>query len=463
MRKKITILSLLAVCLITAGFGCQGASQATQDAMKPITLNVWGVYEDSDAMQTIITKYRALHPYVTINYQKFRYDEYEGQILNALAEDRGPDIMSLQNTWLRKYQTKLAPLPPTITLPYPVTTGIIQKTVVPEMRTTNSLTVADLKNYFADVVASDVVLDDGKIYGLPLSVDTLAMYYNRDLFDNAGIAQPPAYWNDEFLQDIKKLTRQDNSKAVIQSGVALGGTGNINRFSDILAVLMMQNGAVMMNGNQVTFNAVPAAMANSGYNPGLEALRFYTDFTNPAKESYAWNPSLPNSLNMFISGNLAIMFSYSYDFATIKAQSPKLNFGIAPLPQIAGNPPTNINFANYWVETVSKKSQYQDQAWDFIQFMTSAAQAKDYLDATKMPTALRALVTAQSSDDQVGVFASQVLTAKSWYHGYNVQAAEDALGEMIDTAASSTGANGSTPQDIINTAAAQVQQTINAN
>jgi multiple sugar transport system substrate-binding protein len=449
----------MGVFILGSGFGCKTANKETADAMKPITLTYWRVFDGPDAFQDIITKYKALHPFITIEYRKLRYNEYETELLNALAEDRGPDIFSVHNTWIKKYQSKLAPMPETTTLAYPVTQGTVKKETVAELRTTSSLSLKELKDNFVDVVSHDVLLEDGKIYGLPLSVDTLAMYYNKDLFNNAGISQTPRYWNKEFLQAVKNLTKQDPKKGLVQSGAALGGSSNINRFSDILSVLMMQNGAVLLDDNhQVVFNLVPTALKDSGYNPGLEALRFYTDFSNPAKESYSWNNELPTSLDMFISGNLAIMFSYSYDLETIKAQAPKLNFSVAKLPQIEGNPPTNINFANYWIEAVSKKSPYQNEAWDFIQFMVKEEQVKNYLEKTKRPTALRSLVAEQKTDDEIGVFADQVLTAKSWYQGKNVTAAEEAIKEMINTVVRNTGEK---LQDIINTAAARVQQTIN--
>lgn len=459
MLKKIAILSLLATSLMTAGFGCKITDPKTQAAMKPITLIYWRVFDDQDAFQDIINKYKALHPFITIEYHKLRYEEYEAALLNAMAEDRGPDIFSIQNTWLKKYQSKLVPLPENTTMAYPVVQGVIKKETVIELRTTNSLSLKELKDNFVDVVAHDVILNDGKIYGLPLSVDTLAMYYNKDLLNNAGISLLPQYWNKEFLQDIKKLTIQDPKKGLVQAGVAMGGSSNINRFTDILSVLMMQNGAVMMNeNNQVTFNTVPPAGREAGYNPGLEALRFYTDFANAGKESYSWNNDLPNSLEMFMSGNLAIMFDYSYNLATIKTQAPKLNFSIAKLPQIEGTPPTNINFANYWVETVSKKSQHPNEAWDFIQFITKEEQAKTYLAKAKKPTALRSLVPAQRADNEIGVFADEVLTAKSWYKGRDVQAAEAAIKEMVDAVVRNTGQK---LQEIIDTAAARVQQTVN--
>jgi len=459
MRKKIIILFLLAIFLLGSGFGCKGTDQKTQEAMAPITLTYWRVFDESDAFEEIIAKYKALHPFINIEYRKLRYEEYESELLNALAEDRGPDIFSIHNTWVKKYQVKLSPLPETITMVYPVIKGTFKKETVSELKTTKTITAKEVRDNFVDVVSRDVILEDGKIYGLPLSVDTLAMFYNKDLFNSAGISQIPQYWNKEFLQDIKKLTRFDNEKNIIQSGIALGGSTNISRFSDILSVLMMQNGATMINDNhQVVFNQTPAITKDKNYNPGIEALRFYTDFSNPLKESYTWNNSLPNSLEMFIGGNLAIMFGYSYNIKTIKAQAPKLNFSIASLPQIEGNSANNINFANYWIEAVSKKSKHQNEAWDFVQFITKEEQAKSYLAKTKYPTALRSLVNEQKNDDEISIFVNQVLTAKSWYQGINPQSAEAAIKEMIDSVLKNTGEE---IENIISTGAARVQQTIN--
>ncbi len=456
MSKKIIALALIGVFILGSGFGCKTVDKETQEAMQPITLTYWRVFDGPDAFQEIITKYNAVHSNVTINYRKLRYEEYETELLNALAEDRGPDILSVHNTWLRKYQNKLVPMPASITMAYPVEKGSIQKEIVPELRTVKSPTLRELKDRFVDAVYSDVVLDDNQIYGLPLSVDTLALYYNRDLLNNAGITDAPRYWNKEFQQNVKKLTKQDPVTGIVQSGIALGGSNNIERYSDILAVLMLQNGANMMEGKQVLFNTVPAATKDTKYNPGLEALRFYIDFSNPGKEVYSWNETLPNSLELFANGKLALMFGYSYHLATIKAQAPKLNFSVSRLPQIEGSQ-YEVNFANYWVETVSKKSKYPNEAWDFIIFATKEEQVQSYLSKTQRPTALRSLVKTQSEDNEIGIFASQLLTAKTWYRGKDVTSAEAAIGEMINNARQSTDKI----LEVINTGAAKVQQTVN--
>ncbi|MDD2354183.1 MAG: extracellular solute-binding protein [Patescibacteria group bacterium] len=458
MRKKISFLILLAIFLISSGFGCKVNNGIKIEKMEPVTLSYWRVFEGPDAFDEIIKKYTAMHPSITIDYRKLRYEEYEQELLNALAEDRGPDIFSIHNTWIRKYQTKIEPMPDSTAMVYPVEKGSIKKEIVYEMRTTPSISLREIRDNFVDVVSGDVVLEDNKVYGLPLSVDTLAMFYNKDLLNNAGISEPPKYWNREFLQAVKKLTKQDAKKGLIQSGVAMGSSDNIERFSDILSLLMIQNGATMINDDlKVSFQLIPEFAKETNYNPGLEALRFYTDFANPTKESYAWNNEMNNSLEMFINGNLALMFGYAYHIPTIKTAAPKLNFSVSKFPQIEGNPPTNINFANYWVETVSKKSKHKNEAWDFIQFMTKAEQAKTYLAKTQKPTALRSLVSEQIKDDVVGVFADQVLTAKSWYKGRNVTAAELAFKEMIDNVLNT---NTEDMRKIITNSAVKVQQTI---
>jgi multiple sugar transport system substrate-binding protein len=466
MKKKFFIIIILFSLFLTSGFGCKLVDKEVKKAMEPITINYWRVWDGPDAFDEIIANYKQLHPFVNINYRKFRYSDYEKEIINALAEDKGPDIFSIHNTWVRKYQTKIEPMPDSITMAYPVVKGTLKKETIPELRTTKSTTLKEIKNNFVEAVYDDVVIKvkneksgsfEERVFALPLALDTLAMFYNKDLLNNAGLPEPPSFWNKDFQQNVKKLTKQNVQGQIIQAGAALGGSANIERASDILSILMMQNGAEMADkGGSILFNRIPPALAEQKYNPGLEALLFYADFANPAKEVYCWNKDMNNSLKLFSEGKLALMFGYSYHLPTIISQAPKLNFGIAKLPQIEGN--SSVNFANYWVETVSDKSKHKSEAWDFIQFATKAEQAKSYLAKTKKPTALRSLIAGQLDDLEVGVFASQVLTAKSWYKGYDSAAMEKIMEEIIDNVASGQMA----VDGAINLGVQKAQQTMRA-
>ncbi len=428
-NKKLIIAFLIFAFLATTGAKCGSlpAGVIKEGPPKPITLKYWKVFEESDNISELITEYQKINPYVSIRYENFRYDEYEDKVLNALAEDRGPDIFSIQTTWMKKYQSKIQPLPAQIKMLYSVQMGTLQKVTYTKEQQKKTLTTRDLSILFPDVV-TDNQLIDGQIYGLPLSIDTLALFYNRDLLNNAGITAPPTTW-DQLLVQVGKLTKRDPQKDIIQSGVAMGTAANVNRASDILSLLMMQVGAPMTDDNGFpTFNAKPLGYTSVDA-PAVSALNFYNRFAVPSNEAYSWNETMPNSKQAFIQGLTAFYIGYAFDIPTIKTQAPKLNFDIAPIPQLSQ---PSINFANYWAETVSKKSQYQNEAWDFLLFITTNQDInKKYVTKAQKPVALRSLIEWQQDDVVLAPFVEQILTARSWYKGKNPQTAEKIFTDMI--------------------------------
>lgn len=462
MNKKTLAIFLLLAFIITAGPICKGTSVEVQRAMQPVNLTYWRVFDDQDAFNDIINAYRAIHPNVSITYRKLRMEEYEQTLLNALAEDRGPDLFSLPNTWVKKYQSKILPMPKSITLPYQVTTGTIKKETVTELRTTPSMSLLTLKTNFVDQVGKDVVFNyqedsskpaEDRVFALPLALDTLALFYNRDILNASGIPEPPVTWT-EFQQDVKKITKVDKQGNIIQAGATLGTGANVERASDILSLLMIQNGTAMTDdAGNATFADIPPGKTLPSP-PGEDALGFYTDFASPYKEVYTWNANMPDSLEAFTTGLAAFFIGYSYHTPQIRNLAPKLNFAVAKIPQIEGG--QEVNFANYWVETVSKKTTHPNEAWDFIQFATKAENAQKYLAKTKKPTALRSLVASQSEDLDLSVFVSEILTAKNWYHGVDAPAMEKIFQDMIDQTVAGTR----TAKDAISWAQGRVNQTM---
>lgn len=441
------------VLFITGAFSCQKTSAEALQRSQKITLNYWGVDDSSGAFDKIISSYRALHPHITITYRKFRAEEYEQALIEAWASDRGPDIFLIPNTWLDKYLRKgyLKELPAKISMPYiTAKAGGCQQSDTIVIKEKSSTSLKNLKDKFVDVVTDDVVRDS-KIYALPYSVETLALFYNRDLLNNANIPNPAENWND-FLDQVKKLTIQDASGNILQSGVSMGTAKNIPYSTDILTTLMLQNGVVMSSNKKATFTA--ASAEDQGYYPGVEALKFYTSFSNPAKEVYTWNSSQIDAFSAFAAGKVAFFFGYPSDVADFKSKAPKLNFGVAEVPQIPSLT-RRANYANYWLNVVSFKTKYTQEAWDFIQFATAAENVSTYLSATGKPTALRSLISSQLEDLYQAAFAQQVLSAKSWYSGINYPAVEDAFTKVIEDVN-----NGSVDYaKVLNNAANKINQT----
>ncbi|MEK7451897.1 MAG: extracellular solute-binding protein [Patescibacteria group bacterium] len=456
MSRKFFALFTLVVFL---GAGCGGPSSAQIAATTPVTLKIWRVFDPHQNFAPLESAYQKIHPNVSFEYKEFDARSFKQELLRALAEGTGPDIFSLNNAWLGEYKSLIEPMLLSTKIPYSETRGKIKKETIYTLKEQPSLSLRALRTSYVDVVANDVIQSYrpntqtkpvDRVFGLPLAVDTLVLFYNNDLLNESGFPESAKTWS-EFQTQISKLTRLGDNNSIIQSGAAIGTSKNVERSTDILSLLMMQNGTQMADDRGLATFARPSTEKSTIL--GLNAARFYTDFANPTKQVYTWNKDEPNSFDAFTAGKTAYFFGYSYHIPLIRAAAPKLKFHIAPVPQIEGG--KAVNFANYWIETVSKASKNKDFAWDFIQFAASADRVPLYLNAAKKPTALRALIGTQMDDEDLSVFASQLLTAKSWYKGTDTVVAENALQTFIDQVLA-----GEDAEDAIRAAENKVNQTL---
>lgn len=426
--RRIIGSTFLIGTLLLFGFGCQGLSSSQQAATRPVTLEYWTVFDDVDTLQTLIKQFVAARPYLTVNVHQLHSDELYPRLVEALAEDHGPDVISVPNRSLAFYESKLASLPSAVNdTTVVVLQGQFNNSTTVTTVTRPTLTLDQLDSDYVKAVETDVV-KDGKIYGLPLSFDDVAVYYNKDLLDKAGIAEPPKTWND-FQKDVKKLTIIDKASGkIVQAGAALGTGANVPGSDDLLYILFKQSNLpfVDQSGRAVFNTLVRTDQGQQG--AATSILNFYTDFANPARDTYTWNETRPNALDAFTGGSLAFFFGYYYDSGLIKARAPQLNYGVRPMFQLAPDNP--INVANYWVQSVVAKSKHQNEAWDLVTYLTHSSATKDYLDKTGRPTAMRAYVAAQAALPDLAPFVSQELVAQNWYRGSSYAAAVKALSDM---------------------------------
>ncbi len=374
---------------------------------KPVTLQFWGVFDDHNAFDKVIANFKAQNPGIDVKYQMFTFEQYEQGFLNALAAGTGPDILMIHNTWLPKHGDKLIPMP---------------STGVPD--TKNPFTIQNFKDQFVDVAYKDLVYNN-LIYGMPLYVDTLGLYYNRDLFNTAGIARPPQTWA-EVNADVQLLTKLDRSGNITQSGFALGTARNINRSTDILMDMMIQSGVRMTDDDN---RSAMFDQTVNGQRVGEIALQYYTNFANPRNQDYSWNDSQHYSVDAFTEGTLGMMVGYAHQTQIIRSKAPRLNFALAPMPQASLS--DIRNFANYWAVSVAAKSTHSLEAWKFVNYLASKEGTTEYINATNRPVARRDLIDLQRNDPDLGVFAVQALSARSWYQADNT-AIEGIFADMID-------------------------------
>ncbi|MFH1048614.1 MAG: extracellular solute-binding protein [Patescibacteria group bacterium] len=441
MKSKLNflIIFILITVLVFSGFQC-----TRQNRGKAINIVVWNLWDDEKSWEDMIVSYEALvaadetkTPVKIVYYKKvFTGNEnYEVEFSNALSQGKGPDIITLNNSWMPRYKDKI----------YPLDEG--------------AKTAQAYQRKFVDVVSYDF-LEGNKIYAVPLSLDTLALYYNIDLLNAAGIFDPPRTW-DEFNEAVRKLTVRDDKGNIKRAGAAIGADKNINRSSDILALLMLQSGSSIVDDVQkrATFTDLiegSSTREDEKRSIGGTAIQFYTDFANPAKTVYTWNPLMDYSIDAFYQMNAAMMINYAYTVPTVRSKAPKLKFAVSPMPQITGVT-VPINYANYWTMAVSAGSTHKAEAWDFLMYITNPEIAKIYLAKTAKPAAQRDLVAWQENgeDLNLAVFARQSLTAKSWHQKDNF-----AVETIFNDAINSVVLNRSTPESASSLAASQLDQTM---
>ena len=396
----IVTIILVTIIFLSRGFGGGDVGQRAD-------IQFWGVYDSSNSFRQSISGYQLKNPQVQIEYREFNFEDYEKALINAFASGQGPDIFMVQNTWLSRYFDKISPLPQQI----------------PD-RKELLLTLKSFREQFVDVAEKDLVVG-GEIYSLPLYVDTLALYYNKDILNSLGITRPPQTWG-EFNEIVEKVTVVDANNNVSRAGASIGTARNVNRSTDILSLLMLQSGVPMVDdaGLSADFSKII-----DGNDLGQVALEYYTDFSNPAKRVYTWNDDLHYSIDAFQEGTAAMMFNYSHQIPLLRSKAPRLNFGISAMPQLDASPV--LNYANYWALTVSKFSPAGRQAWDFLVYLSSTEGVLPYLNMTSRPTARRDLIEQQKNDLDLGVFAKQALTAGSWYQVDSV-VIENILADTIE-------------------------------
>jgi len=338
-----------------------------------ITLKYWGLWEPENLIAEVIGDYQKIKPNVTIQYIRQSPKDYRERLQSAIAKGEGPDIFRWHNTWLPMLKTDLSPVPETIYSPN-------------EFDTT-----------FYPIVKKDVFFN-GRYYGIPLGFDALALYVNEDIFNQNPDLKIPSTW-DNLRQTAFKLTLRDDRGNPTRSGIALGTANNVDNFSDILGLMILQNAG---DPGQPSSEAVTSA------------LKFYTLFSLQDK---IWSDSLPNSTYAFATGKTAMIIAPSWRALEIKELNPKLNFKIYPVPQLPG---TNVTWATYWLEGVSKKSTNQQAAWEFVKYLSSKeVLTKLYQSASQTrlfgePYPRQDMAAMLQADPFVGAILSQALAAQSW-------------------------------------------------
>jgi len=331
MKKKIPLAIILGggllvlVVLVLLFVKLLGGGKAA--TVNKVELSYWGLWESETVMNEIIGEYEKLNPNIHITYtQMDAKSSYIDRLVERTKKGTGPDILKYHNTWVPLLTDILAPAPSTV------------------------FTSDEFASIFYPVVAKDLDLE-GKIVGVPLSLDGLVILYNSDILKAAGVAQVPADW-ESLISVAQKVTVREPGGEIITAGLAVGTADNIAHFSDIMGLMFLQNGVDVRN--------------LEGDVNALTVLDAYTNFA--LSTNNVWSDTLDNSLIAFANGRVAMIFAPVWRISSLRLMNPDLKLAVAPVPQVKGGEQAVL--ANYWVEGVSRGSEHQKEAWEFLKFLT---------------------------------------------------------------------------------------------
>ena len=328
-------------------------------------------------------EYAKIKPKIKIEYRNFTVDEYENLLIGEIAEGDGPDIAFIHNTWLPRHHAKFAPL------------------------SEDPVSIELMKTTFVQAPGEDLIYN-GKVYAMPLYVDSLALYYNLDHYQDTVIRGRPAETWQELQNDLLELNVPDASAAgYARSGLALGTANNISRASDILYLLLLQRGQAVYPPD---FDKL-----SLGAGDKENILAFYTSFADKNKSYASWNESFNYYTDVFADGKVSTIVGFAYLLPEVKSKTERkrLTFATAPIPQ--QDPDNPVNLASYWALAINRNSQNWVAAAEFIQFLTlNKDTAAKYFALTQKPPARRDLIEEHQNDPYLGSFARSALSAKTF-------------------------------------------------
>lgn len=296
-------------------------------AQDEVTITVWSIDGPTQPGQVLAKEFDAAEAGIKVDFKEIQFDDVVSEAMRAFATGQAPDIIMVDNPEHALFSSKGAFLDLTDRI-------AASSSIKPD-------------NYYPGPLNS--VMWDGHIFGVPKATNTIALYYNKDLFAKAGIANPPETW-DELVEDARKLNDPANSVY----GLAFSAKGN----------------------EEGTFQFLPwAQMGGGGYDninaPGaVRALEIWKVLLD---EKLASPDTLTrgqwDSTGTFNSGNAAMVISGPWELNRMLEEA-KFDWGVTllPTPEKGGERSSAMGEFNW---AIFSNSKHPDEAFKLLEYFAS--------------------------------------------------------------------------------------------
>jgi multiple sugar transport system substrate-binding protein len=328
-RIGIVLLGIGALVATTAA--CGKSSGGSNEANAKVTLS-YAVWDKNQvpAMQQLATAFTQSHPNITVNVQLTPWDDYWTKLKAAVTGGAAPDVFWMNGPNFQLYATN----------------GVIQP-----LDADISSGKVDLTAYPKSLV--DLYTVGGKHYGLPKDFDTVGLWYNKSLFDAAGVKYPDGSWTwADFNAAAAKLTDKPKGQYAIAANLSSG--------QEYMYDTIYQAGGYVISPDGKKSGYAEAAT--------IAGVKFWTDLIHNGESPDLKTMTDTAPLNLFESGKTAMYYGGSWDAAEFSTNDyTKSKVDVAVLPKGVKQATIIHGLAN----VVSAKTAHPDQAWQFVKFLGS--------------------------------------------------------------------------------------------
>jgi multiple sugar transport system substrate-binding protein len=393
---------------------------APESGTVTLTVSGWSSTPAEDALvQQNLQNFEASHPNIKVNWSPIPGD-YPTKMRANVASGTVPDVFYLQPAMSSEYISsgKLLNLSP-----YMARDGV------------------KASDYYSALI-NPFVCTSGQVYGLPKDWSSLGVFYNKQMFQAAGLSAPTASWTwDDLKADAQKLTKNPGTPNSVY-GVVL--SADASRWGAFL----LANGGSVLNkgGTQATFN-------NS---TGVSTLDFYASFLKNNTGALPTTVGAPWNGDAFGKQRAAMTIEGGWLIPYMASTYPNVQYGIAPLPMSPNGKQADLTFTNAW--SASSSTKHPEAAWELVKYMTgSTVQASQLNDGFALPT-LQTLANASyfTSHPDVKVLFDAATYSYADYYGPQ----DAAIHSDLATAIQEVMLGKQDAQTALNNAATQVDSSL---
>jgi ABC-type sugar transport system, periplasmic component len=343
-RWGIGLLAVLIVMILAAGCGggsgggkgdgsggtgkdagSSSGSDGASSAGKPVELTFWGDWggEGQKQFETMVDAFNKSQDRIRVKY--VLQQDMITKFLTAATSGGAPDVLF----WDRWRTSLYAPK----NVLHPIDEYMDRDGIARE-------------DFYSEALKE--LSYDGKLYGLPLTVDARALFYNKKLLSEAGV-EPPKTW-DELREAARKLTKWNGNK-LETAGFSLGDVGLFNMY------LQQAGGQMITEDGKTNFNN----------EKGLAVLRFWDQLLNEDKVyKIGFEQGLGEGQDVFVTGKMAMHYTGPWMLTTYKKYGNDLDFGVVPPP--AGPNGDRGSVMGGFGLVIPEGSKHKEEAWEFIKW-----------------------------------------------------------------------------------------------